>query len=121
MLSSSCKNDLCGPEQVCHVAQSSARCKPNDCCILPLRQTCIPKKERGNKTPDDAFDVVEVADHVPVVERRGAHLDLGNGIVTVKVLADAVVVQKTVAVAEVNSFRDGIHGASSLELGIYSS
>ena len=59
---------------------------------------------------DHPLDVAEVADHVAVVERAGAHLDFGHGVVAVRMLADAVVVEQAVAVAEVDTFRDGRHG-----------
>ena len=39
----------------------------------------------------------------------GAHLDLGHRVVPVRMLADAVVVEQPVAVAEVDAFGDGIH------------
>ena len=59
---------------------------------------------------DDAFDVAEIADHVAVVERAGAHLDFGDRVVAVRMLADAVVVEQPVAVAEIDALGDGIHG-----------
>src|SRR5262245_41252909 len=43
---------------------------------------------------DDALDVAEVDDHVARVERVGANLDLGDGVVAVRMLADAVVVEQ---------------------------
>src|SRR5262245_57757173 len=52
----------------------------------------------------DALDVGEIAHHVAVVERSAADLDLGDGIVPVRMLADAVVVEQPVAVAEFNAF-----------------
>ena len=55
---------------------------------------------------DDPLDVAEVADHVAVVERAGAHLDLRHGVVAVRMLADAVVVEQPVAVAEIDTFGD---------------
>ena len=39
----------------------------------------------------------------------GAHLDLGHGVVAVRVLADAVVVEQPMAVTEVDALGDGIH------------
>ena len=51
---------------------------------------------------DDALDVGEIADHVPVVERAAAHFDLGDGIVAVGMLADAVVVEQPMPVAELD-------------------
>ena len=59
---------------------------------------------------DDALDVAEVADHVAVVERAGADLDLGGGIVPVRMLADAVVVQQPMAVAEFDALGNGVFG-----------
>ena len=61
---------------------------------------------------DDPLDVAEVADHVAVVERVGAHLDLRRGVVAVRVLADAVVVEQPVAVAEVDFLGDRVHTCS---------
>ena len=40
----------------------------------------------------------------------GAHFDLGDRVVAVRMLADAVVVEQAVAVAEVNSLGDRMHG-----------
>jgi hypothetical protein len=62
-----------------------------------------------NPSFDDALDVAEVAHHVPVVQRCGSDLNLSDCIVTVRVFADTVVVQQSVAVTEVEAFRDGIH------------
>ena len=58
---------------------------------------------------DDALDVVEVGDHVARVERVGANLDLGHGVVSVRMLADAVVVEQPMAVAEVDALGDRVH------------
>ncbi len=57
----------------------------------------------------DSLDVAEIADHVAVVERAGAHFDLGRRVVTVRVLAHAVIVQQPVPVAEFDALGDGIH------------
>ena len=51
---------------------------------------------------DDPLDVGKIADHVAVVERAAADFDLRNGVMAVRVLADAVVVEQPVAVAELN-------------------
>ena len=63
---------------------------------------------------DDPLDVAEVADHVAVVERAGPHLDLRRRVVAVRVLADAVVVEQPMAVAEVDFLRDRVHGLQSI-------
>ena len=55
---------------------------------------------------DDALDVGEIAHHVAVVERAAADFDLGDGIVAVRMFADAVVVEQPVAVAELNFLGD---------------
>src|SRR5262249_34731080 len=57
----------------------------------------------------DALDVAEIADHVAVVERAGAYFDLGDRVVSMRMLADAVVVEQAVAVAEVDALGNGIH------------
>ena len=57
---------------------------------------------------DDPLDVAEIAHHVPVIERARADLDLGGCIVSVRVLADAVVVEQAVTVAEVDALGNGI-------------
>ncbi len=54
----------------------------------------------------DPLDVAEVAHHVAVVERAGAHFDFGRCVVAVRMLADAVVVEQPMAVAEVDAFGD---------------
>jgi hypothetical protein len=54
---------------------------------------------------DNPLDVGKVADHVAVVERSAADLDFGNGVVPVRVLTDAIVIEQTMAVAELNFFR----------------
>ena len=51
---------------------------------------------------DDALDVAEVADHVAIVERSRPHFDLRDGVVAVRMLADAVVVEQAVTVAELD-------------------
>src|SRR5262245_13128426 len=58
---------------------------------------------------DHPLDVAEIADHIPVVERAGADLDLGDGVVAVGMLTDAVVVEQTMAVAEVDALGNAIH------------
>ena len=69
-----------------------------------------PRTELAIDPPfDDPLDVAEIADHVPVVERTGAHLDLGGRVVAVRVLADAVVVEQAMAVTEFDALGDGIH------------
>ena len=57
----------------------------------------------------DPLDVAEVADHVAAVQRFGPDLDLGDRVVPMRMLADAVVVEQTVAVAEVYGLGDRIH------------
>ena len=39
----------------------------------------------------------------------GPDLDLGDGVVPVRMLADAVVVEQPMAVAEVDALGDGVH------------
>ena len=58
---------------------------------------------------DDALDVAEIADHVAVVERVGAHLDLRDRVVAVRMLADAVVVEQAMPVTEVDALGDRVH------------
>ena len=58
---------------------------------------------------DDPLDVAEIADHVAVVEPIGADFDLGDGIVAVRMLADAVVVEQPMAVTEVDALGDRVH------------
>jgi hypothetical protein len=62
---------------------------------------------------DHALDVAEVDDHVAVVERIGADLDLRDRVVAVRMLADAVVVEQAVPVAEVDPLRDRVHTLQS--------
>ena len=57
----------------------------------------------------DALDVAEVDDHVARVELLGADLDLGHRVVPVRMLADAVVVEQPVPVAEVDALGDRVH------------
>jgi hypothetical protein len=57
----------------------------------------------------DPLDVAEVDHHVARIERIGANLDLGNGVVPVRMLADAVVVEQSMPVAEVDALGDGVH------------
>ena len=61
---------------------------------------------------DEALDVGEIGDHVALVELIGADVDFDDGIVAVRVLADAVVVEQPVTVAEVDALRDEIHRTS---------
>jgi hypothetical protein len=51
----------------------------------------------------DPVDIAEIADHVAAVEHVGPDLDFGHGVVPVRVLADSVVVEQAVAVAEVKA------------------
>jgi hypothetical protein len=60
--------------------------------------------------PLTTLDVAEVADHVAVVQRAGAHLDFRHGVVAVRMLADAVVIEQPVTVTKIDTFRDGVHG-----------
>jgi hypothetical protein len=59
-----------------------------------------------NPPLDDALDVAEIADHVAVVECAGAHLDLRRRVVSMRVLADTVVVEQPVTVAELDLLGD---------------
>jgi len=58
---------------------------------------------------DGAFDVCEIHDHVPRVQRPGGDVDFDRRVVTVQVPAHAVVVEKAMAVTEVETFRDAVH------------
>jgi hypothetical protein len=51
-------------------------------------------------------NVAEVADHVAAIQRAGTNFDLGERIVAVRMLTDAVVVEQPVAVAELNALRN---------------
>ena len=62
-----------------------------------------------NPAFDDALDVAEIAHHVPAVERTGSDLDLGDGVVTVRVLADPVIIEQPVAITEFDALGDGVH------------
>jgi hypothetical protein len=55
---------------------------------------------------DDSLDVAEIAHHVAIVERAGTHLNFRGGVVSVRVLADAVVVEQPVPVAELDLLGD---------------
>ena len=55
---------------------------------------------------DNPLDVGEIADHVAVVERPAADLDFRHGVVPVRMLADAVVIEQPVAVAELDFLGD---------------
>ena len=57
----------------------------------------------------DALDVAEINDHVARVERIGPHFDLGDRIVSVGVLADAVVIEQAMPVAEVDALGHRVH------------
>src|SRR6187431_425937 len=58
---------------------------------------------------DDAFDVAEVSDHVAAVESGGPDMDLDNRVVPVRVLAHAVVIHQSMAVAELDPLGHGVH------------
>ena len=58
---------------------------------------------------DDPLDVAEIHHHVAVVEAVGADVDLDRRVVAVRVLADAVVVEQPVAVAELDPLGDEVH------------
>ena len=51
----------------------------------------------------DPLDIVEVGHHVARVERLGLDLDFSDGVVSVRMFADAVVVEQPMAVAEVDT------------------
>jgi hypothetical protein len=55
---------------------------------------------------DDALDVAEIAHHVAVIERASANFDFRGGVVAVRVLADAVVIEQPMTVTEVDFFRN---------------
>ena len=57
----------------------------------------------------DSLDVAEIADHVAVVERPGPDFDLSGRIVAVRMLADAVIVEQPMTVAELNTFGNRVH------------
>ena len=58
---------------------------------------------------DDSLDVAEVHHHVAVVETVGADVDLDRRVVSVRVLAHAVIVEQPVAVTELDAFGHEIH------------
>ena len=60
---------------------------------------------------DLVLDVAEVDHHVPRVEIVGPDLDLGDRVVPVGMLADPVVVEQAVPVAEFDALGDEVHGA----------
>ena len=51
---------------------------------------------------DNPLDVGKIADHVAAVERAAGDFDFGHRVVAVRMLADAVVIEQAVAVAELN-------------------
>ena len=55
---------------------------------------------------DDPLDVAEITDHVTRIERATPNFDLGHGVVAVRVFTHTVVVEETMAVAEVDAFGD---------------
>jgi hypothetical protein len=59
---------------------------------------------------DPAFhqplDVREIGHHIAPIELVGAHVDLGDGIVPVRVLANAVVIEQPMAVTEFDALGD---------------
>jgi len=55
---------------------------------------------------DEALDVAEIADHAAAVEFAAPDGDLGDRVVPVRMLADPVVVEQTVPVAEIYPLRD---------------
>jgi hypothetical protein len=54
----------------------------------------------------DALDVGEIADHVAAIERTRPDFNLRDGVVSVGVLADAVVVEEAMTVAEFDFLGD---------------
>jgi hypothetical protein len=56
-----------------------------------------------------ALDVGEVGHHVAAIERVGLDLQLHDGVVPVRVFADAVVVEQPVAVAELQPLGHRVH------------
>jgi hypothetical protein len=64
-------------------------------------------------TVDPAFhnplDVAEVANHVASIEGIVPYLDFSHRVVSVRVLADAVIVQQSMAVAELDALGHGVH------------
>ena len=57
----------------------------------------------------EPLDVRKIGDHVARVEPIGPDVDLDDGVVAVRMFADAVVVEQPVAVAEVDALGDEIH------------
>src|SRR5438093_8946136 len=57
----------------------------------------------------DTLDVAEIADHIAVVELAGAHFDFRHGVVSVRVLANTVVIEQPVPVTEVDALGHGVH------------
>ena len=59
---------------------------------------------------DHTLDVAEVAHHIAIVERARADFDLGNRVVAVWMLANAIVIEQSMAVAELDFLGHGVHG-----------
>jgi hypothetical protein len=58
---------------------------------------------------DNTLDIAEVADHIAIIERAGPDLDFRDGVVAVRMFANAVVIEQTVAVTEVDAFGYRVH------------
>jgi hypothetical protein len=58
---------------------------------------------------DDALDVAEVAHHVPRIECIAADVDFHDGVVPMRMPADAVIIHQAVAVAELDPLGDRVH------------
>jgi hypothetical protein len=64
---------------------------------------------------EGAFDVREIHHHVPRVQRLGGNVDLDHRIVAVQVPAHALVVEKTMAIAEVETLSDAKHALLAID------
>ena len=58
---------------------------------------------------DKTLDVAEIDDHVAPVQRLGADLDLGDRVVAMRVLAQAVVIEQTMAVTKFDLLGNRVH------------
>jgi hypothetical protein len=58
---------------------------------------------------DDALDIAEIGHHIASVEGVGPDFDFRNRVVAMRVLAHAVVIEESMAVAELNPLGDRVH------------
>ena len=69
---------------------------------------------------DDALDLSEITDHLPIVQRLRPHLNLRDRVVSVRVLADPVVIEQPMTITEVDALGYGIHLTMVPALGLAS-